>query len=203
MDQSGVKAGGAGVFHWIAPVYGLFFNYQRRYFNAVLNRVQNHLDLSVYKKIVDVGCGTGALCSVLYQRGFIVTGVDSARKMLITATGKKENKSIGFLHADVLKGLPFEEKCFDVSVASFVAHGLKADERKNLYAEMSRITKHLIIIHDFNCNRSFLIDIIERLEGGDYFNFIKNAEDEIKELFFDIQAIEASPKTVCYICRPV
>ncbi len=191
-----------GVFHRIAPLYGLFYCYQKKYYNAVLDGVQDHLDLSIYKRIIDVGCGTGALCSVLHQRGFIVTGADSAVGMLDIAAKKQENKAVRFLQADVLKGLPFEDKSFDVSTASFVAHGLKEEERKTMYKEMSRITKHIIIIHDYNKNRSFIVDIVEGLEGGDYFNFIKHAKAEMEESFTDVATIDINKRAVWYVCRP-
>ena len=190
------------LFDTIAPIYGLFYHYQKRKYNEALDRAKNELDLSAYKKIIDVGCGTGALCSVLDQRGFSVTGVDPAQKMLGVAVKRQENTAIEFIQANALEGLPFEDKSFDVSIASYVAHGLKAYERRRLYAEMSRITKHLVIIYDYNENRSSLIDIIEWLEGGDYFNFIKQAKLELKDSFRDIRVIEVDLRAAWYICVP-
>jgi ubiquinone/menaquinone biosynthesis C-methylase UbiE len=190
------------VFDLIAPVYSLFYGHQKRHFNAVIDVVQNELDLFIYKNIIDVGCGTGAFCSVLHQRGLVVTGVDSAKKMLNIAARKYENKAIEFVQASVLEGLPFEDNSFDASIASYVAHGLKAKERIIMYAEMSRITKHLIIIHDYNQKRSVLTNIIEWLEGGDYFNFIKKVEDELKEHFNGIRVISVDLQAAWYVCIP-
>jgi len=197
-----IKVNNNGVFDLIAPIYGLFYEYQKRHYNAVLDRVQNELDLSRYKNIVDIGCGTGALCSVLNQRGFVVTGVDPARKMLNIAIKKQENKAIDFIQANALERLPFADKSFDVSIASYVAHGLKGYERKIMYAEMSRITKHLVIIYDYNENRSVLTNIIEWLEGGDYFNFIRKVKSELKESFRDFRVINVDVRAALYICVP-
>lgn len=191
------------VFDLIAPIYGLFYDYQKRHYNAILDRVQNELDFSAYKNIIDIGCGTGALCSVLHQRGFVVTGVDPVRKMLNIAMKKQGNKAIEFIQASALERLPFEDKSFDVSVASYVAHGLKENERKIMYAEMSRITKHLVIIYDYNERRSVITNIIEWLEGGDYFNFIRNAKLEMKEYFRDIRVIDVDLRAAWYICAPI
>lgn len=191
-----------GVFDLIAPIYGLFYDYQKRHYNAVLYRMQNELDFSTYKNIIDVGCGTGALCSVLKQRRFVVTGVDPVQKMLNIAMKKQENKAIKFTQASALERLPFEDKSFDVSIASYVAHGLKGYERKIMYAEMSRITKHLVIIYDYNQNKSILTNIIEWFESGDYFNFIKNAKLEMKENFRDIRVVDVDLRAAWYICAP-
>jgi len=190
------------VFDLIAPIYGLFYDYQKKHYNAVLDKVQNELDFSAYKNIIDIGCGTGALCSVLNQRGFTVTGVDPAQKMLKIAVGKQENKAVEFVQASALERLPFGNKSFDASVASFVAHGLKGDERKIVYAEMSRITKHLVIIYDYSENRSVLTDVIEWLEGGDYFNFVKEAKSEMRESFHDIRVLDVGLRAAWYICVP-
>jgi ubiquinone/menaquinone biosynthesis C-methylase UbiE len=183
-------------------MYDWFYGHQKRHYDSVLDSVYKELDLTTYENIVDVGCGTGALCSVLNQRGLNVTGIDQSEKMLGLAMAKQENNSIEFLQANVLERLPFKDKTFDVSIASFVAHGLKAEERKTLYAEMSRITRHLVIIYDYNQNRSILVNIIEWLEGGDYFNFIKMAEYEMKKCFPHIRSIDLGVLSTWYVCDP-
>lgn len=187
------------VFDLIAPIYGLFYDYQKRNYNAKIDDIQNLLDFSTYNSIIDIGCGTGALCSVLHQRGLVVTGVDPAQKMLNIAIQKEENTGIDFIQASVLEKLPFEDKSFDISIASYVAHGLKSYERKIMYIEMSRITKELVIIYDYNKNRSVLTNIIEWLEGGDYFNFIRNAKSEFQEHFRDIRVINLDVRAALYI----
>jgi ubiquinone/menaquinone biosynthesis C-methylase UbiE len=188
------------LFDRIAPIYGLFYEYQKRRYREVLDRVQNKLNFSAYKNIIDVGCGTGALCSVLHQRGFVVTGIDPVQKMLSIAAKKQENKLIEFIQANILETLPFEDKSFDVSIASYVAHGLKWYERKVMYNEMSRISKHLVIIYDFNEKRSAFINIIEWLERGDYFNFIRNVKSEVAEHFRDTRVIDVDSQAAWYIC---
>ncbi|MGB4439076.1 MAG: class I SAM-dependent methyltransferase [Sedimentibacter sp.] len=192
----------SSVFDLIAPVYGLFYNIQRKNFNNVLNKAESTLKLSEYKNIIDIGCGTGAFCSVLHERGLQVTGIDPSQEMLDVAIKKTENKSINFIKANVIEGLPFENKSFDVSIASFVAHGLNQSERKIMYSEMSRITSSLVIIDDYNKNRDTFTNIIERLEGGDYFNFIKIAETEMKLNFKNVQIINVTKRAALYICEP-
>lgn len=190
-------------FDWIAPIYSLFYAYQKRHYSAILAKMEKEVDLSAYKTIIDIGCGTGALCSVLNQRGFVVTGVDSARKMLNVGAKKRENSAITFVQASALETLPFADKSFDICIASYVAHGLKVHERKILYAEMNRITKHLVIMHDYNEKRSSLIDVVERLERGDYFNFIKLAKSEAEENFADVRVIDVSLRAAWYVGVPI
>lgn len=190
------------VFDLIAPIYGMFYNYQIRHYIEVLNGPLSTMNLSQYKNVIDVGCGTGALCFVLSQMGLQVTGVDPAQKMLQVAAKKQENKGIAFVQASALERMPFENKSFDFSIASFVAHGLKENDRKAMYTEMSRISKHLVILIDYNENRSPFVNVIESLEGGDYFHFIKNAQREMKEVFGEVHIVNFRSRGACYICKP-
>jgi len=190
------------LFNVIAPIYGLFYNGQKNKFNRIVDEVKEEFNILEYKTILDVGCGTGALCSVLNERGMEVTGVDSAKNMLEIAKNKPENKDINFVNGNVLKKLPFEDKSFDIAIASYVAHGLKTHERKKIYAEMSRVTKEFVIFHDYNDNRGILTSIIEWLEGGNYFNFIKNSEIEMKDYFPEVYRINVDIRADWYICKP-
>lgn len=191
------------LFNTIAPIYGLFYARQKKRFSEVINGIKNELDLMSYRTIIDIGCGTGALCSVLNDNGLSVTGIDPAEKMLKIAKKNSGNQDTRLLSANVLEMLPFEDKCFDVSIASYVAHGMRQHERKLLYTEMSRITKSKVIIYDYNEKRSLLTTIIEWLEGGDYFHFIKNAESEMKECFSEIRVVNVDVRGAWYICTPV
>ncbi|NLO14726.1 MAG: class I SAM-dependent methyltransferase, partial [Clostridiales bacterium] len=85
------------LFDIIAPFYGLFYKKQRENFIKVIRRAENDLDISSYETILDVGCGPGALCSVLNEKGLRVTGIDSAAKMLNIAKKRAENTGVQFL----------------------------------------------------------------------------------------------------------
>lgn len=196
------------LFNSIAPLYGLFYKVQKKRFTEVIEGLEKKLDLSSFETIIDIGCGTGALCSVLNGKGLSVTGIDPAYKMLEIARNKQENKDISFIQADVLVGLPFDDNSFDIAIASYVAHGLEAEERQRMYAEMSRVTKQWVVIYDYNDKRSLLITIIEWLEGGDYFHFIKNAEPEMrdcvlemKNCFSKVEVVNVDTSAAWYICK--
>jgi len=195
------------LFNSIAPIYGLFYEKQKNRYRIIIDKASDELDLSTFHKVLDVGCGTGALCYVLNEKGLMVTGVDAADKMLNIAKRQPENKLITFIQANVLEQLPFEDKLFDISIASYVAHGLQKNERKQLYAEMSRVTKNKVIIYDYNQRRALLTTIIEWLERGDYFQFIKEAEHEMKncvfemkECFSEVKVVDVDYKAAWYIC---
>lgn len=190
------------VFDVIAPIYGLFYTSQKKHYQELLEALRPDLDLSRYGRILDVGCGTGALCSVLHQRGHDVTGIDPSDRMLDVARRKRENKEIRFISGDVLRGLPFKDKSFDISIASYVAHGLKETERKTMYREMGRVSEHLVIFYDYNENRSIVTDFVEWLEGGDYFNFIKKVRMELSEHFREVKVVDATVRGAWYICTP-
>lgn len=197
------------LFNRIASVYALFYPLQQRSYARIIDQAKQRFDLTQFDSVVDVGCGTGALCSVLKSRGMAVTGVDPAVNMLRAARKKPGNAGITFIEADVLKTLPFADDAFDLAIASYVAHGLPASERRRMYAEMSRIAKQWVIIHDYNANRSWPTTLIEWLEGGDYFHFIKHAEpemkhcvDEMKACFSQVDVIKVGARASWYMCRP-
>ncbi len=198
------------LFNTIAPIYGLFFNRQKRKFSEVIDRVKPELNIPSFRTILDVGCGTGALCSVLHQKGLEVTGIEPAEKMLSIAKRKTKGQDIRLLQGNALTGLPFEKNTFDVAIASYVAHGLLPEERKRLYKEMGRVTKEYVIIYDYNQKRSPLTSFVEWMEGGDYFRFIKGAEKELKDCvtelkscFSEVRVVNVDVRAAWYICTPL
>lgn len=190
------------LFNLIAPAYALFYNSQKKSFIQIIKKVKSKVDLSSYKTVVDIGCGTGALCSALVEQGLEVTGVDNAKNMLDIASKKAENKGVKFIKANVLEKLPYEDNSFDIVFASYVVHGLMENDRKKMYIEMNRIANNLVIIHDYNSKKALFTSIIEFLEGGDYFNFIKKAEVEMNDIFFSVDVLNVGKMANWYVCKP-
>lgn len=189
------------LFDRISGVYGWFFNFQIRYYNRIINRVSDDFDVSKYESVLDIGSGTGALCHVLSEQGLEVTGVDPSSGMIKQAMKRRKKKDIEFLKINPRDKLPFDDKSFDIVISSYVAHGLRADDRMNLYKEMKRLAKYFVILHDYNKNRALLTTVIEWLEGGDYFNFIKTAREELKDIFDEIEVIDVDTRAAWYICK--
>lgn len=197
-----MTAGKRGLFDIIAPYYGLFFNFQVNYYQKILKRAAQELEGVNYNNIIDVGCGTGALCYVLNQQGFNVTGVDAEPGMIKIAEKKLQNHAVYLLQADALGKLPFKDKSFDVAISSYVIHGISAAGREVFYKEMNRVARYKVIFHDYNDNRSLLTDLAERLERGDYFNFIRQARKEMADNFKDLRVIQVDKRAAWYICTP-
>ena len=197
------------LFNTIAPVYGLFYQKQKTRYREVIGSFTPEWKKNGYDSILDVGCGTGALCSVLSESGLTVTGVDPAQKMLTIAERQPGNQDIRFLLANAAEGLPFADKSFDLSIASYVAHGLQKSERIKLYSEMRRVTKSRVIIYDYNQSRSPFTSFVEWLEQGDYFRFIKNPKgemencvSEMEQCFAEVKVVDVDARAAWYICTP-
>lgn len=190
------------IFNLVAPIYGLFYNFQIKYFNETLDKMKDEIDIKRYKTVLDIGCGTGSLCYVLSEKGLNVTGVDVAEKMVEKSKINLKGKDIKIYKVDPEKNFPFADKSFDLVISSYVVHGLKEDKRIDLYREASRLAKEKVIFHDYNKNRAILTTIIEWLERGDYFNFIKKAEDEMKGHFKKVKVVDVYERAAWYILDP-
>lgn len=190
------------LFNMIAPIYAKFFNFQIKYFKETIEKAKDTIDITEFKTVLDVGCGTGALSYVLYKNGLRVTGVDPADRMVNIAKDKLKDTNIKIHKIDPEKEFPFSDKSFDIVISSYVVHGLKSKERLELYKEVSRLAKDKVIFHDYNNKRALLTTIIEWLEGGDYFNFIKVAEIEMKKHFKEVKIIDVYKRAAWYILTP-
>ena len=111
--------------------------------------------------------GTGALAKAFEMRGVRAAGVDFLPAMAAVAKRNlKKDADIEIRRADVLEGLPFEDKSFDFAIASYVLHGMHPHERIKVYEEMSRVADKAVIFYDYNANRALLTSVIEAVEGG-------------------------------------
>ena len=189
------------VFNKIAPLYGRFFDYQEKYFAKIIEKVRPEFDISQYESVLDVGCGTGAFLSVVEDMGLKTSGADSSEAMIKQARKKLKGKNTDLTLVKAGEKLPFRDKSFDIVFASYVAHGLSPEERIGLYREMRRMAREYVIIHDYNDKRAIHTSIIEWLERGDYFNFIRVAEGEVAMVFPSVKKINVDKRAAWYICR--
>lgn len=192
---------GYKLFNSISGIYGRFFDFQINYYKKILDRAGKVFNVTQFQSVLDVGCGTGALSHVLANKGLKVTGVDPSIGMLNQANKNAKNKEIEFIKIIPGERFPFEDNSFDLVISSYVAHGLKPEERKKLYIEMKRVAKKYVILHDYNQNRALLTTVIEWLEKGDYFNFIKIAKEELGEIFEEVRTIDVDTRAAWYICE--
>ncbi|MFA5637552.1 MAG: class I SAM-dependent methyltransferase [Anaerovoracaceae bacterium] len=199
--------GKKGLFDKIAFPYSWFYSYQVSMFGDTLSRSKDVFNFSDYRTVLDVGSGTGAFCAVLKEMGLSVTGTDMSLEMIKVA--KKKNPSIEFVHSDATVGLPFPDKSFDIVMASYVAHGINKEERRELYTQMGRVAKEWVVIYDYNQKRSPLTSLVEWMEGGDYFNFIRHGRKEMEECrkemelcFSEVKVFDIGKRTALYLLKP-
>lgn len=195
------SVGSSRRFDLIAPAYGRGFPSQHQLYREIYQREPVKQILAGSSSILDVGCGTGALACALRENGYQVTGTDASLGMLRQAIKLIKPTAASCVLADATSGLPFIAKGFDVCLASYVAHGLKPNQRLSLYAEMRRLSRNLVIIHDYTAKRSLITSVLEWGEGGDYFNFIKVVQNELREYFGNLQVIAVEPRAALYVCR--
>lgn len=184
------------IFNTIAPIYNLFYRRQYNGYCKLLESFEAKLCIPEKGTILDIGCGTGALLNAFITLGYDAQGVDIAEEMLQHARRRGLNCRL----ADIIKGLNIDDNTFDLVTASFVAHGLDREKRLMLYTEAKRLSHNKVLIHDYSSRRSLLISIIEYMEGGDYFNFIKDCTDEMKQLFSNVEIIQVNKYNNWYIC---
>lgn len=119
-------------------------NYSNKYFND-----RDHLDLHLarsiqilasdhkFKKILDVGCGTGRLVRFLNQKGFETLGCDPSKEAVNFAK-KINSKSIKKAPATKL---PYKTSSFDLVTSISVIEHLKQKEAEKFLNEAKRVLK--------------------------------------------------------------
>ena len=75
------------------------------------------------RRILDAGCGSGALAAALTDRGAEVTGTDSSAGLLALAARRLSGR-VTLVRADLGQPLPFSAGAFDDVMASLVLHYL-------------------------------------------------------------------------------
>lgn len=114
-------------------------------------------------KILDVGCGTGALAERLAAEGYEVTGIDPSEGML--GVLRERAPSITAVHADGTD-LPFEDDSFDLAYCVAVMHHVAEPcaVHKTL-AEMVRVTRGggRVLVWDHNPRNPYWRNLMARV----------------------------------------
>lgn len=113
------------------PFFGLFL---KPVYRAALDMVRKYH----CTRILDMGCGTGAQCTLLGIHGFTVVGIDRSEKMLDVARSK--DTMVTYLLSDASRThLP--DNYFDCAILSFVIHTNTPAEMESILAEARRVVK--------------------------------------------------------------
>ena len=183
----------------LATVYDAMFSWdpgdEAQYLLSLLER---YSPTSRSIAALDIGCGTGAFTKAWKDMGFNAFGVDIAERMVNLALKRNIDCSGG----DALEGLPFPDGSFDLVTFSYVAHGLDREKRIRLYREAARLTSSMVLVHDYGTERSFGTDLIEFLEGGGYFDFVKSGAAEMRGIFSDVEVRKLDKNACWFLCTP-
>ena len=108
--------------------------------------------------ILDMGCGTGTLTELLYEKGFDCIGIDSSEDMLGIAMEKREESGypIFYLHQDMRELELYCTVGTVISVCDSINYILKEDELLKVF---SLVNNYLypggIFIFDFNTDYKY------------------------------------------------
>ncbi len=186
------------LFDRIAVPYAWFFAGQTRSYASCFETGRSALPDPAGKRALDLGCGTGAFTAALKAEGWAVEGLDAAGAMVAQARRRGVACSVG----NLLAGLGHADGSFDLVSAAYVAHGLKIDDRMALFREARRLSRGVVLFHDYTADRRLLTSLIEWAEGGDYFNFIRTVEDELRSVFSDLRVVRVGKYAAWYVCTP-
>ncbi|GAB2850193.1 class I SAM-dependent methyltransferase [Lentzea nigeriaca] len=129
------------------------------------------------RRILDAGCGSGALFAELRDRGAIVTGIDASAGMLELAR-KRLGADADLRVGDLADPLPFPDNTFDDVIASLVLHYL--EDWGPTLAELRRVLTpggRLIV----SVEHPFAIHLMQRAAGDEpnYFQTRERTEEWI------------------------
>ena len=100
--------------------------------------VKNHFGSLKKVRLIDVGCGVGALHPYITPLFGEIHGVDiSAESIRMAKATHPENL---YLHYNGRK-LPFEDNSFDMALAVCVMHHVPKDDWENFLSELSRVVR--------------------------------------------------------------
>ena len=114
---------------------------------------------------------------------------------------KQKHSNISFSYANANNISIIESKSFDIATASYVIHGMKSEARKEVFAEMKRISKKYIIINDFSGRTPLFLRILETLEKSDYKHFKKHIVEELTLSFTNVSKYDLGKGHGIYIAE--
>lgn len=101
-------------------------------------------DLNINYKILDVGCGHYRNLYLFYKIGFKnLYGID---RLLPDPSEKPKKFKVNFIQSDILNGLPYKNKEFQIVLCNFVLMFIKSDCLFLVLDEILRVTGDFCII---------------------------------------------------------
>jgi len=110
----------------------------------VRERLLDHAAIQPGERVLDLGCGTGALSIAVKRRvpEAEVTGLDPDPKALALARSKDAEAGLGIEWVQGYAGrIPFPSDRFDCVVSSLVIHHLTADQKREAFRDARRVLR--------------------------------------------------------------
>ncbi|MBN1830687.1 MAG: class I SAM-dependent methyltransferase [Deltaproteobacteria bacterium] len=137
------------------------------------------LDLTPEKSsVLDIGCGTGALCYALCEKKQCrVLGLDLSFKMIEFAQKHFAHPNASYVHGDATDLSDYGDFSFDFAVMMLFIHELEEEQQQKVLEEALRVAKKVIICDAAsplpNNKNSFLIWFAETVFGYDHKHHFK------------------------------
>lgn len=168
-----------GLTVWSVMMYRAFdYNGKRQMSRQIIEGIASHVDLPAGAKVLDVGCGSGALAIAVAKRNpkASVTGIDrwgkeyaSFSKNLCEQNARAEGvKNTSFSQGDATH-LAFPDETFDAVTSNYVYHNIPSKDRQAILLETLRTLK--------KGGTFALHDIFSASKYGDMQAFIKKLQD--------------------------
>lgn len=144
---------------WCIYAYSQFsYNGKRKLSKQIVEGVADYIDMPENSRILDVGCGSGALTIATAKRNpkCHIVGCDrwgleyaSFSKKLCEENASAENVSnVEFVNGDATH-LPFEDESFDCITSNYVYHNIPGDKQKWVLESLRVLKKGgTFVIHD-------------------------------------------------------
>jgi len=134
-----VPAAGAD---WLLPLYDPFTRLLGT--ASALARLVEQAQLGAGQRVLDLGCGTGALTLVAKraQPGIEIVGLDPDPKALARATRKAAREGLAITFQQGFgDALPFADGSFDRVLSSFMFHHLESEQKPAVLREVRRVLR--------------------------------------------------------------
>ena len=112
----------------------------KRFRHAIIDR----LGIAGTEKVLDAGCGTGALLMTLKERypGVVASGLDPDETALEIAKRKSKGKGLDIKwHLGFMEGMPFEDGSFDIVISTLAFHHINPEKKLQALMECRRVLR--------------------------------------------------------------
>jgi predicted TPR repeat methyltransferase len=130
------------------------------------------LDLSRNLSVLDFATGTGTLAAAFHDRGHCVRGMDFSSKLLKRA--RKKYPRIEFDQIDLFELNTWDVAKADIVSMGYLLHGLSYELRRIILQKAVALASEHLVIFDHSGRASWMIALVELLEGSHYKEFISS-----------------------------